>query len=88
MGVQNRRTVRNSDGNAVELFYDNSFILGMDNAVYLEYKKSLNRLADYEDTGLSPAEVVALQADNARLHKLLCEIESVLIEDDRSDTNE
>ena len=46
MDKQDRRTVRTRDGHAVELFYDNSFTLNLDDKVYSEYKKSLNRLAD------------------------------------------
>ncbi len=41
----------------------------------------LNRLADYEDTGLTPEEIKALQADNARLHKFLDEIDEIFGED-------
>ena len=78
MDIQDRRTVRNSSGDAVELFYDNSYIFGMSSKVFLEHKKTLNRLADYDDTGLSPAEVVALKADNERLHKLLRDVESIM----------
>ena len=40
---------------------------------------TLNQLAAYEDTGLTPEEVEALKADNDRLHKLLDEIEEVVI---------
>lgn len=78
MDKQDRRTVRTRDGHAVELFYDNSFTLNLDDEVYSEYKKSLNRLADYEDTGLSPAEVELMKADNTRLHRLLSEVEEVI----------
>ncbi len=38
----------------------------------------LNRLADYEDTGLSPKEIAALIADNKRLHELVSIIESTI----------
>ncbi len=41
----------------------------------------LNRLADYEDTGLTPAEIKHLQADNERLHKFLDEIDEIFGED-------
>ncbi len=41
----------------------------------------LNRLAAYEDTGLTPKEIKALQADNARLHKFLDEIDEIFGED-------
>lgn len=32
---------------------------------------ALNRLAAYEDTGLTPEEITAMKADNERLHKLV-----------------
>lgn len=32
---------------------------------------TLNRLAAYEDTGLTPDEINQLKAENARLHKLV-----------------
>ncbi|MBD5081851.1 MAG: hypothetical protein HDT44_08845 [Ruminococcaceae bacterium] len=35
-------------------------------------------LAGYEDTGLTPEEIKILQEDNARLHKLLDDLESIL----------
>lgn len=38
----------------------------------------LNSLAAYEDTGLTPEEISALQAENKRLHELLKSIEDVL----------
>lgn len=42
---------------------------------------TLNKLAAYEDTGLTPKEVKALKADNDRLHRLIDELESVLRKD-------
>lgn len=36
------------------------------------------RLQAYEDTGLTPAEIEQLKADNARLHKLVDNIECVM----------
>lgn len=39
---------------------------------------TLNRLAAYEDTGLTPAEIEQLKAENARLHKLVDNIECVM----------
>lgn len=38
----------------------------------------VEKLAAYEDTELSPTEVVVLKADNARLHKLLYEVEGII----------
>lgn len=42
-------------------------------------QEAFDRLAAYEDTGLTPEEVEALKIDNDRLHKLLDEIEEVVI---------
>ena len=36
-----------------------------------------DRLAAYEDTGLSPEEIAALIADNKRLHELVSIIEKI-----------
>lgn len=38
----------------------------------------IDRLAAYEDTGLTPEEIKALQEDNARLHKLLDDLEACI----------
>lgn len=38
--------------------------------------EAVNRLAAYEDTGLTPEEVEALKADNDRIHRLIDELES------------
>lgn len=35
------------------------------------------RLQAYEDTGFTPEEIKAIQEDNARLHKLLDELETI-----------
>ena len=37
-----------------------------------------DRLAAYEDTGLSPEEITALIADNVRLHELVDVFEKIL----------
>lgn len=39
---------------------------------------ALNRLAAYEDTGLSPEEITAMKADNERLNDLVNELEGIL----------
>ncbi len=44
-----------------------------------------DRLAAYEDTGLSPEEITALIADNKRLHRLIDDIEETLGKDGKSD---
>ena len=40
--------------------------------------EALNRLAAYEDTGITPTEIEQLKADNARLHALVDNIECVM----------
>ena len=37
-----------------------------------------DKLADYEETGLSPAEISAIITDNVRLHELLDAFESIV----------
>lgn len=39
---------------------------------------ALNRIATYEDTGLTPKEIVAMKADNKRLHDLIDILESAI----------
>ncbi len=39
---------------------------------------ALNRLANYEDTGLDPYEIATLIADNRRLHELVDIIEHAI----------
>lgn len=41
-------------------------------------QQAFDRLAAYEDSGLPPEEVKALQADNARLHELVDIIEHTI----------
>lgn len=36
------------------------------------------RLCEYEDTGLTPKEIVAMKADNKRLHDLIDILESAI----------
>lgn len=47
-------------------------------AIEYRYGDDINRLAAYEDTGLTPEEITALIADNKRLHELVDEMEAVL----------
>lgn len=44
-----------------------------------EVQQAFDRLAAYEDTGLTPDEIKALQADNERLRKLIEEIEDTVL---------
>lgn len=39
---------------------------------------TLNRLAAYEDTGLTPKEIAAMKADNKRLHDLIDILEGAI----------
>ena len=43
-----------------------------------EIQQAFDRLAAYEDTGLTSEEIEALKADNDRLHRLIDELESGL----------
>lgn len=52
------------------------------------FLQAVEKLAAYEDTGLSPAEIVALKADNDWLHKLLHEIESIMANTKKGDPRE
>lgn len=40
--------------------------------------KAIDRFAAYEDAGLTPTEIEQMKADNARLHKLVDNIEHVM----------
>lgn len=46
--------------------------------VEYRYGDDIDRLAAYEDTGLSPEEIIALKADNERLHKLVDTAQNLL----------
>lgn len=48
-------------------------------------QEAFDRLAAYEDIGLTPGEIAAMKADNDRLHKLLCEAEDILGKNGRDD---
>lgn len=48
-----------------------------DNTSFL-YGDFAYKLAAYEDTGLTPEEIIALKADNERLHRLVDNIECVM----------
>lgn len=77
----NRLTERDEYGNAdiialsdvmPELYAELSF--SETNAL----TNALNRLAAYEDTGLTPKEIVAMKADNKRLYDLIDILESAI----------
>lgn len=42
------------------------------------FLQAVEKLAAYEDTELTPSEIEQLKAENARLHKLVDNIESVM----------
>lgn len=48
------------------------------------FQEAFNRLAAYENTGLTPNDITALTSDNARLHKLLEEFTDTLRKDGTS----
>lgn len=47
-------------------------------STYMIYGFAADRLAAYEDTGLSPEEVAALKADNENLHRLVDAAQKIL----------
>lgn len=61
----NRLTIRRDHGITMADGYD----FGIDPDDYDLVQEILNRLAEYEDTGLSPEQIVALQAENERLNR-------------------
>ncbi len=65
-----RLTVRMPLGTAVSAVYCENFIFNMDDK-YSAYLKTIERLAAYEDTGLTPEEITALKVENKRLHERL-----------------
>lgn len=48
-------------------------------------QQAFDRLAAYENTGLTPEEIVALKADNDKLHRLIDELESELRKENRNE---
>lgn len=65
--------------------HGNNVIITSENWGYSENHGTLklqgciaDKLADYEETGLSPAEIFAIKADNERLHELLDVFESIV----------
>lgn len=74
-------TVADSSENAIVLNNSTPGIWRIemyDNNTYVIYGFAADRLAAYEDTGLSPKEITALIADNKRLHRHIDEIESTV----------
>ena len=48
---------------------------------YCGIRQAFDRLAAYEDTGLSPGEITAMKADNEILHKLFDTVQTLLWSD-------
>lgn len=46
--------------------------------VEYRYGDDIDKLAAYEDTGLTPEEINVMKADNERLHKLVDTIQTLL----------
>ena len=51
---------------------------------FVVWGESIDRLAAYEDTGLTPEEITAMKIENENLHKLVDTAQTIL----RSDTDE
>ncbi len=65
--------------------HGNNVIITSENWGYSENHGTLklqgciaDKLADYEETGLSPAEISAIITDNVRLHELIDAFESIV----------
>lgn len=50
-------------------------IINTGETIEYRYGDDIDKLAAYEDTGLTPEEIEALKADNDRLHRLIDELE-------------
>lgn len=75
--------------------HGNNVIITSENWGYSENHGTLklqgciaDKLADYENTELSPEEIFAMKADNERLHALVNDFESVLPRKKVSDEND
>ena len=61
MTKEERWTVRKrSNGKALTKNRDNIFLYGLNDEYYESYQEILDRLASYEDSGLSPEEVMKM----------------------------
>ncbi len=61
MTKEERWTVRRRrDGRALTKNRDNIFLYGLNDEYYESYQEILDRLASYEDSGLSPEEVMEM----------------------------
>ena len=53
-------------------------VINTGETVQYRYGADIDKLAAYEDTGLTPEEIAALQADNKRMHELIDILESAI----------
>ena len=53
-------------------------IINTGETIEYRYGDDIDKLAAYEDTGLTPEEVEVLKVNNDRLHRLIVELESDL----------
>ncbi len=53
-------------------------VINTGETVQYRYGDDIDKLAAYEDTGLTPEEIAALQADNKRMHELIDILESAI----------
>ncbi|GEM_PF-3233419 len=73
-----RLTARTGLGRSVSATYGEEFIFNMDDEEYSAYQRTMERLAAYEDTELTPEEITALIVDNKRLHELVDILENTI----------
>ncbi|MDE7195045.1 MAG: hypothetical protein K2O14_13940, partial [Oscillospiraceae bacterium] len=53
-------------------------VINTGETVIYRYGDDIDKLAAYEDTGLTPEEITAMKADNERLHKLVDTVQTLL----------
>ncbi len=71
-----RLTEKRRGQNVIPLRHEFSLVTAWDNVSFL-YGDAADKLAAYEDTGLTPKGIEALKADNDRLHELIDETENL-----------
>lgn len=61
-------------------FFDGQLCTVVNDGKCVEYRygDDIDKLAAYEDTGLTPEEIEQMKTDNARLHALVDSIECVM----------
>lgn len=53
-------------------------VINTGETVQYRYGDDIDKLAAYEDTGLTPEEITAMKADNERMHQLIDIIEGAI----------